>query len=406
MALFNRNSKPKQEPIIEKRSDETTESYTVPVGLDFLTPYLNKGEATAVSAFFSGVQLISSTIASIPIHIRDIKSGDILSHPIDFAFDSSLQSKFTIMKQMIWDLYIHGNGVCYIQRASDGTPTELIYAPNGSYSIMYTEKPRKLYYLFPNITTKKVEPINVLHLVLNSKDGIQGKGIPLYAKKLLDIAIATDSHAKNYFENGANIDGILKSSKPLTSAQKLDIKQSWQTVHGAGKQGGIAVIGNDMDYTAIGSSANDAQMIETRKFNAESVCQYLNIDPILIGVSGASSYNSIEQAQLSFLSHCIYPLISLIEAEFNRKLIKPSEKNRIYLDFDENHIMFADKSATANYYATLVKNGIMTINEARHNLGYNPMDGGDDLIIPFTDLSQNTIGNKNTEIENEQDIQK
>ena len=126
----------------------------------------------------------------------------------------------------------------------------------------------------------------------------------------------------------------------------------------------------------------------------------------MIGVSGASSYNSLEQAQLSFLSHCIYPLISLIEAEFNRKLIKPSEKNRIYLDFDENHIMFADKSATANYYATLVKNGIMTINEARHNLGYNPMDGGDDLIIPFTDISQNTIGNKNTEIENEQDIQK
>lgn len=395
MALFNRN-KPKQEQI-EVREAEPQESYTVPVGLDFLTPYLNKGEATAVSAFFAGVQLISSTIASIPIHVRNYNSGQIVDHPIDIAFDSSLQSRFTIMKQILWDLYIHGNGVCYIQRAADGTPTELIYAPNGSYSIMYTEKPRKLYYLFPNITTKKVEPINVIHLVLNSKDGVNGKGIPLFAKKLLDIALATDTHAKNYFENGANIDGILKSSKPLTSAQKLDIKQSWQTVHGVGKSGGIAVIGNDMDYTAIGSSANDAQMIETRKFNAEEVCRYLCIDPILLGISGASSYNSIEQAQLSFLSHCIYPLISMIEDEFNRKLLKPSERNRLYIDFDENHVMFADKSATANYYATLVKNGIMTINEARHNLGYTPMEGGDDLIIPFTDLSQNTVNDTNTE---------
>lgn len=396
MALFNRNSKPKQEQI-EVREAEPQESYTVPVGLDFLIPYLNKGEATAVSAFFAGVQLISSTIASIPIHVRNYNSGQIVDHPINIAFESSLQSRFTIMKQILWDLYIHGNGVCYIQRAADGTPTELIYAPNGSYSIMYTEKPRKLYYLFPNITTKKVEPINVIHLVLNSKDGVNGKGIPLFAKKLLEIALATDTHAKNYFENGANIDGILKSSKPLTSAQKLDIKQSWQTVHGVGKSGGIAVIGNDMDYTAIGSSANDAQMIETRKFNAEEICRYLCIDPILLGISGASSYNSIEQAQLSFLSHCIYPLISMIEDEFNRKLLKPSERNRLYIDFDENHVMFADKSATANYYATLVKNGIMTINEARHNLGYTPMEGGDDLIIPFTDLSQNTVNDTNTE---------
>lgn len=399
MALFNRN-KPKQETIVETRSNnENQESYTVPVGLDFLIPYMAKGEATAISTFFGGLQLISNTIASIPIHLRDYESGNIISHPVDFAFDSSIQSRYTIMKQMIWDLYLNGNGVCYISRANDGTPTELIYAPYGSYSIIYTEKPRKLYYLFPNITSKRVEPINVIHLVMNSKDGVNGKGIPIYAKKLLDIALATDTHAKNYFENGANIDGILKSTKPLTSAQKLDIKSSWQSVHGAGKNGGIAVVGNDLEYTPIGNNANDAQMLETRKFNSEEVCRYLSIDPILLGVSGATSYNSLEQAQLSFLSHCIYPLISLIENEFNRKLLKPSERSKIYIDFDENHIMFADKSATANYYATLVKNGILNINEARHNLGYTPIEGGDKNIIAFTDINQNTIqgDDKNTD---------
>ena len=402
MALFNRNKPKPVEENIETRSDEQQESYTVPVGLDFLLPYISKGEATAVAAFFSGIQLISNTIASIPIHIRNVSTGDIIYHPINSALENSLQSQFILMKQIIWDLYVHGNGIFYIKRAADGTPVELSYCPHGTYTIMYDEFNRKLYYLIPFISKKKIEPINVIHLIINSKDGVNGKGIPTYAKQILDIALATDKHAKNYFENGANIDGILKSNKPLTSAQKLDIKQSWQTVHGAGKTGGIAVIGNDMDYTAIGSSANDAQMLETRKFNAEEVCRYLCIDPILLGISGASSYNSIEQAQLSFLSHCIYPLISLIESEFNRKLIKPSEKSKIYVDFDENHVMFADKSATANYYSTLVKNGIMTINEARHNLGFTPMAGGDDLIIPFTDLSQNTVSgqNNNTDEEN------
>ena len=400
MGLFNRKTQTENRDNSVQNTPQ--ESYTVPIGLDFLTPYLSKGEATAVSAFFSGIQLISSTIASIPIHVRNIQSGDIVSHTIDSAFTNSLLNKFNLMKQLIWDLYVNGNGLFYIKRAGDGTPIELIYCPSGSYSVIYNESNRKLYYLNPTITTKKIEPINVIHLVMNSKDGINGKGIPLYAKQILDIALATDKHAKNYFENGANIDGILKSSKPLRTDQKMDIKQSWQQVHGAGKQGGIAVIGNDMEYTAIGNSANEAQMLESRKFNAEEVCRYLCIDPILLGISGASAYNSIEQAQLSFLSHCIYPLISLIEAEFNRKLLKPSEKGTLYIDFDENHIMFADKAATANYYSTLVKNGILTINEARHNLGFTPVEGGDKPIIPFTDLSQNTIGGKDVEPKKEE----
>lgn len=403
MGIFNRNSKPKQE-LIEKRSEDTsTETYNVPVGLEFLNAYLSKGDATAVSAFFGGLTLISQTIASIPIHVRDISTGEIIAHPIISAFENGLQSKFTIMKQLIWDMYINGNGLFYIKRANDGTPLELIYCPYGTYTIMYNEQKRELYYLINNLTRKKVEPINVIHVLMNSKNGIEGKGIPLYARKILDIALATDNHAKNYFESGANIDGILKSNRPLDSKQKLDIKNSWQQVHGAGKTGGICVIGNDMEYTPIGSNANDSEMLETREFNAQEICRYLCIDPILLGLNSASSYNSIEQATLSFLSHCIYPLIALLESEFNRKLIKPSEKGKIQIDFDENHVMFADKSATANYYSTLTKNGIMTINEARHLLNLQPKEGCDDLIIPFTDINANKVnGETNTDEEQEE----
>lgn len=404
MGLFNRN-KPKQETVIERRDGENSEAYSLPVGLEFLSPYLSKGDATAVSAFFGGLTLISQTIASIPIHVRDNNTGEVISHPIDYAFENGLQSKFTIMKQLIWDMYIHGNGLFYIRRATDGTPIELVYCPNGSYTIIYNELKRDLYYLIPSLSKKKVEPINVIHVLMNSTDGVNGKGIPLYAKKLLDIALATDNHAKNYFENGANIDGLLKSNRYMTTQAKLDAKQAWQTVHGNGKSGGIAVLGNDWDYVPIGSNANDSEMLETREFNAQEVCRYLCIDPILLGINSASSYNSIEQAQLSFLSHCIYPLISLIESEFNRKLIKPSEKGKIRIDLDESHIMFSDKASTANYYSTLTKNGIISINEARHMLGLQPKEGCDDLIIPFTDVNANKVNGDTNIDENKEDEQ-
>lgn len=94
------------------------------------------------------------------------------------------------------------------------------------------------------------------------------------------------------------------------------------------------------------------------------------------------------------------PLLSLIEEEFNRKLLLPSEKD-IYIDFVEDKLMLASKTDRANYYTTLVKNGVISINEARKELGYNPKEGADDLMVAFSDPNQNKItGDKNTEEEN------
>ena len=90
MGIFSRNNK----PVNTENRDNEKQEYTVPVGLDFLTSILGKGEATAVSAFFSGVQLISSTIASVPIHVRNVKSGEIIYSSVDSAFENSILSKF------------------------------------------------------------------------------------------------------------------------------------------------------------------------------------------------------------------------------------------------------------------------------------------------------------------------
>ena len=97
----------------------------------------------------------------------------------------------------------------------------------------------------------------------------------------------------------------------------------------------------------------------------------------------------------------------LIEEEFNNKLVLPSEKNSFYIDFDEDKIMFADKNSTANYYTNLVKNGLISINEAREAMGFGPREGADDLIIPYTNINDNKVDkeeedNNQKQEENEQ----
>lgn len=395
MGIFSRNNKKE----IEKREQNTENNsnniqYTVPVGLEFL---LNRtgGEPTSVSAFYAATEIISNTIATIPIHVRNVSDNEILdSHPLNFIWNSGLQTRFMLIKSLIWDMLTKGNGIAYIKRAADGTPVELIYRPAGEISIMYNPTNRQLYYLDPLLKKGKIEPINVIHFIKNTKDGINGIGIPAFANQSLNLSKATNKSAEKFFDSGCKIDGVLTSDKPMGQQQKLDAKESWEKIYGNyGSGGGIAVLGNDWKYQSIAQNSEQSQMLQSREFNITELARYFTISPTLLGDLSHTQYGSVEAAQADFIAHTLLPLISMIQDELNRKLLKPSERGKIVIDLDEDHIYLSDKASTATYLSTLTSNGILSINEARHVLGYQPIEGGDEHIIPFTDISQNTIGN-------------
>lgn len=155
----------------------------------------------------------------------------------------------------------------------------------------------------------------------------------------------------------------------------------------------MAILEAGMSYQAISGNSKDSQLLETRLFNIQDIARFFCINPVLLGDLSHSSYSTIEASLLEFVTHTLYPYITLMENELTRKLIKPSEKN-LYVDLDDNFILKSDKTSQANYLNTLVAGGIMTRNEAREQLGLNPMEGGDELVIPYTNLEQNTIGTK------------
>lgn len=397
MGLFSRKT-PQPKPVIEQRNDDVQE-YTIPVALSFLKEYASM-QPTALSAVYAATELISKSLAAIPIHIRDKQTGQLVeNHSLNTVFRSGLITRFMLIKCMVHDMLLYGNGLCYIERAADGTVIDLIYCPHSSYTIQYNEQSRKLFYIIPSIKKGRVEPINVLHIYKDAQNGVVGNGLMTYADRTIRLASATENSAKDYFESGCAVNGILKSSKMLTAQQKIDIKQSWSQAFQNGQNGSsIAVLGADIDYIATGANATDSQMLETREFNITEIARFFNVSPQLIGDLSHTQYGSLEQAQLDFVIHTLSPYIQLLEDEFNRKLLKPSEFN-LHIDFDEEHMLLADKSATANYYSTLVDKGILTRNEARHALGFSPIEGGDKLIVAYTDVASNTIGEKNTQNE-------
>ena len=381
---------------LTKRNKETRR-YDIgssPCGLGLTNAVLDiQGySAMELSAIYSATSIISNSVALLPIlvNIKENNKKLILEdHFVYHLFDNTLMTKFTTMKTMMMDLLLHGNAFAYIERDGSGKPERLRYVSNNDIQINFDQQRETLSYSISKFNKSNIQPKDIIHLTINAADGVNGRGILFFAKKSISLAKNTDKAASNYFSSGCQVHGILSTDAPrLTDEQRKSMKQSWiQSQIGDGT--GIAVLEAGMRYQAVAGNAEEAQMTETRMFNLNEICRFFNISPIMLGDLSHTQYGSIEQAQIEFVQHCLMPYVEMIENEFDRKLL--NNDVHFHVNFDTNVLLKSDKSTEANYITTLVKNGIWTVNEGRAILGFNSVDGGDKILIPFTKIEDNTI---------------
>lgn len=364
-------------------------------------------DALQLPAVYAALSIISNSIATLPIYVKQYKDNErtiLQNHKIQQLFYNMLQSKHTVIKQLVWDLLLYGNSFIYIKRVG-GKPDRLIYLQHGDVQINYIKEDDKVEYQCCNhkAVPSLVKSDDMLHFARDTRDGVNGRGFFYFAAEVIKLAGYTQQAAEDFFRSGCSLTGILKFKQGLRGIQQQDIRNQWMQIHSHGARGaGLGVLGGDADYIPISQNSADSQMLETREFNLTDIARFFNISPILLGDLSHNSYSSIEDSNIEFINHTLLPIINLMEEEINRKLITVSTQ---YIDFDENSLLKGNRASISNYLTSLVTNGIMTTNEARQQIGLNPIDGGDSIIIPYTKIEDNTIGNNGEETveENEQE---
>jgi HK97 family phage portal protein len=352
--------------------------------------------STQLSGVFSALENISNAIAQLPIYITDGKNNEI-EHYVKKLFYTNQISKFNLFKQIIWDIYLKGNAFLYIRRDNKGVPTELVYLKPQQVTINYNENNHVLYYLANSLVKGKIVPKDIIHFY---KNGIfEGKSTISFGTQAIELAKETDSVSKSYFRSGCNVNGIIKMLTNSTDKQRQEIQSAWQNNIGKGKNG-VAVMPQNVEYIKLGSDANSAQMLESRQYNITEIARFFNISPIMLGDLSKASYSTLEMVLTQFVQITLQPLVSMIQSELTRKLIPITED--AYINLDESYLIKFDKKSESEYYAKLVSSGILTINEARTALGFKPMPDCDKLMIPYTDITQNTISDEAKNIYNEQ----
>ena len=352
--------------------------------------------ALSLSAVYSAVELISNSIALLPIQVKfkDDKGDPQINsdHELNLAFNNNDMSKYMIIKMMVADMLLFGNGYALIER-SGGHVTGIRYLESNDVQVQWDKYKKKLYYTCNTVAGKVIQPENILHIYKNSRDGHTGIGVLKYAARTIDLANYTENSSLDYFAKGLNVTGIVHAKQPMN---KIQAQQALNSIEGNvnADKAYYKFLPFDIDFQPLTQNAKDAQMIETRLFNVSEIARFFNISPVLLQDLSKSSYSTVEAANLQFLTQTLLPYISIIESEFNRKLV--GEEN-IFIDLDEREFLRTDSQSTANYYVTLVNAGVLSRNEVREQLGYNKVEGGDELAIPYTNTEQNTFGDKSEE---------
>lgn len=374
---------------------EEERSLGLGLGFNNISSYANT-QSMRLSAVYAATNMISNSCALIPMKVLSTKGGrrkEVENHSLNMILNLSPNSKhnhFNFFKLLIESVILKGNGYAYIERDGNLNVKALHLINPDFVNPVITDDGIK--YLV-NGMDKAVDAINMIHLYQHLDDTFRGISTIKYADMALSGAYNAEKHSDNFFKSGAGLMGVLKSSAPMTNEQKKQVAESWSASIKNTLGGGVAILPQGLDFQSISVSPEDSQLLDVRKYNVIEIARFFNISPVKLFDYSNVSYSTLEQTSMSYLQDTILPFTQLMEDEFNRKLFKPSEVGKYSIDFDYSVLVQTDKTSEAEYYNKLLTNGILSVNDVRAKLGYEPIpaeEGGD---AHFIQISYGTVKN-------------
>lgn len=355
-------------------------------GLSFLFGSTTSGKAvneyTAMqtTAVYSCVRILAEAVAGLPLHVYRYKADGgkerIAQHPLYYLLhdEPNLEmTSFVFRETLMSHLLLWGNAYAQIIRNGRGQvialypllPSKMEVSRSKSGELIYTYyrdaeesnvKPRGGY-----ITLRKEE---VLHIPGLGFDGLIGYSPIAMAKNAIGMALATEEYGATFFANGANPGGVLEHPSVIKDIQR--VKDSWNSAYqGSGNANRVAVLEEGMKFQAIGIPPEQAQFLETRKFQLNEIARIFRVPPHMVGDLEKSSFSNIEQQSLEFVKYTLDPWVVRWEQALQQSLILPSEKPSVIIKFNLDGLLRGDYQSRMQGYSTGIQNGFLSVNDVR-----------------------------------------
>ncbi|WP_127958078.1 phage portal protein [Serratia microhaemolytica] len=244
----------------------------------------------------------------------------------------------------------------------------------------------------------------IWHVRIFTLDGLVGLSPIAYARQAIGLGIATEEHGARLFGNGAVTSGLLQTDQTLTDEAFNRLKSDFETRHqGLSNAHKPMILEMGLKWQQISLSAEDAQFLETRKFQLEEICRIFRVPLHMVQNTDRATFNNIENLGIGFINYSLVPYLTRIEQRINIGLVKPSAQGRFYAKFNAGALLRGDMKSRFDAYATGINWGIYSPNECRELEELNPRNGGDIYLTPMNMTTKPNESGKNNPIEEHSD---
>jgi HK97 family phage portal protein len=359
---------------------------------------VNERTAMQTTAVYSCVRILAEAVASLPLHIYQYtdkgkeRVADHPLYPILHDEPNEEMTSFVFRETLMSHLLIWGNAYAQIIRDGAGrvlglypllpNKMQVDRADNGEIIYIYSRDSEEN----PNFSTYGqiyLRRQDVLHIPGLGFDGLVGYSPIAMAKNAVGMTQACEEYGASFFANGANPGGVLEHPGVLKDPGK--VRESWNAVYrGTNNAHKIAVLEEGMKYQQIGIPPEEAQFLETRKFQINEMARLYRIPPHMVGDLEKSSFSNIEQQSLEFVKYTLNPWVIRWEQSLQKALLLPEEKKEYFIKLNVDGLLRGDYQSRMTGYATARQNGWMSANDIRELEDLNPIpeeEGGNLYLI-------------------------
>ncbi|ETA80461.1 phage portal protein [Youngiibacter fragilis] len=331
---------------------------------------VNERTAMQTTAVYACVRILAETIASLPLHVYEHTSNgkekalDHRLYRILHDEPNPEMTSFVFRETLMSHLLLWGNAYAQIIRDGRGNvlslypllPDRIVVDRNSNGDLIYEYRNES--------GSIKLRREDVLHIPGLGFDGLVGYSPIAMAKNAVGMAIATEEYGATFFANGANPGGVLEHPGVVKDPKR--VRDSWNAVYqGSSNAHRVAVLEEGMKFQSIGIPPEQAQFLETRKFQTEEICRIFRVPPHLVASLDRATFSNIEHQSISFIDNTIIPWVSRLEQSMQKALFSYDDKKKYFVKFNLNGRLRGDAASRASFYQTMRQNGIMSANDIR-----------------------------------------
>ena len=359
---------------------------------------VNERSAMQTTAVYACVRILAESIAGLPLHVYTYQGKGkerVPEHPLYRLLHDAPNpemTSFVFRETLMAHLLLWGNAYAQILRDGRGQVVGLYPLLPDRMDVNRDSRTGDLYYLYtrnaeenPNFKGAgqiRLNRMDVLHIPGLGFDGLVGYSPIAMAKNAIGIALATEEYGAAFFKNGARPGGVLEHPGVLKDPSKL--RESWHAVYGGTMNTGrIAVLEEGVKYQQIAIPPEEAQFLETRKFQIDEIARLYRVPPHMVGDLEKSSFSNIEQQSLEFVKYTLNPWVVRWEQALQKALLSEKEKHGHFIRFNVDGLLRGDYKSRMEGYAIGRQNGWLSANDIRSLEDMNPInaDEGGDLYL-------------------------